>query len=143
MGLKNELHAQKLQDPQQVWCIRPGCLVFCRMYASASLSWNEIIEELDCCPTQVDAFASEAFKGNPAAVVFVHGRQLTSLQMQAIAAENNLSETAFLEHSSPGELAEAAYFATSSEFNLRCAAVWLQQGDILASLGPIKRRPDQ
>ncbi|KAK9868398.1 hypothetical protein WJX84_008452 [Apatococcus fuscideae] len=68
---------------------------------------------------QVDAFASEAFKGNPAAVVFVHGRQLTSLQMQAIAAENNLSETAFLEHSSPGELAEAAYFATSSEFNLR------------------------
>ncbi|KAK9868396.1 hypothetical protein WJX84_008452 [Apatococcus fuscideae] len=79
---------------------------------------------------QVDAFASEAFKGNPAAVVFVHGRQLTSLQMQAIAAENNLSETAFLEHSSPGELAEAAYFATSSEFNLRCAAVWLQQGGL-------------
>lgn len=44
---------------------------------------------------QVDAFASEVFRGNPAAVVPLE-RWLDDNAMQAIAAENNLSETAFI-----------------------------------------------
>jgi PhzF family phenazine biosynthesis protein len=43
---------------------------------------------------QIDAFASEAFSGNPAAVVPLD-EWLPGEQMQAIAQENNLSETAF------------------------------------------------
>lgn len=44
---------------------------------------------------QVDAFTSRLFAGNPAAVVPLEG-WLSDKHMQAIAAENNLSETAFL-----------------------------------------------
>lgn len=43
---------------------------------------------------QVDAFTDSLFSGNPAAVVPLDG-WLTDDQMQNIAAENNLSETAF------------------------------------------------
>ncbi|MHB0805421.1 PhzF family phenazine biosynthesis protein [Stutzerimonas nitrititolerans] len=43
---------------------------------------------------QIDAFTTEPFKGNPAAVVPLE-RWLEDVRMQAIAAENNLSETAF------------------------------------------------
>jgi PhzF family phenazine biosynthesis protein len=43
---------------------------------------------------QVDAFASRAFAGNPAAVVPLE-RWLDDATLQAIATENNLSETAF------------------------------------------------
>jgi len=43
---------------------------------------------------QVDAFASRVFKGNPAAVVPLTAWLADSL-LQAIAEENNLSETAF------------------------------------------------
>ena len=44
---------------------------------------------------RVDAFASRIFEGNPAAVVCL-SRFPADAMMQAIAAENNLSETAFL-----------------------------------------------
>ena len=43
---------------------------------------------------QIDAFADSVFKGNPAAVCPLES-WLTDESMQAIAAENNLSETAF------------------------------------------------
>lgn len=43
---------------------------------------------------QLDAFASEPFKGNPAAVVPLN-QWLPDGTMQAIAEENNLAETAF------------------------------------------------
>lgn len=43
---------------------------------------------------QVDAFARDPFRGNPAAVVPLEG-WLPDRLLQAIAAENNLSETAF------------------------------------------------
>ena len=43
---------------------------------------------------QIDAFASEVFKGNPAAVCPLE-HWLDDAVMQAIAEENNLSETAF------------------------------------------------
>jgi PhzF family phenazine biosynthesis protein len=44
---------------------------------------------------QVDAFTSQPFKGNPAGVCLLDA-ELPEETMQAIAAENNLSETAFL-----------------------------------------------
>lgn len=44
---------------------------------------------------QVDAFTTRRFAGNPAAVVLLQGF-LEDAIMQAIAAENNLAETAFL-----------------------------------------------
>jgi predicted PhzF superfamily epimerase YddE/YHI9 len=43
---------------------------------------------------QVDAFANEVFQGNPAAVVPLD-EWLSESQLQSIATENNLSETAF------------------------------------------------
>jgi len=43
----------------------------------------------------IDAFTSKAFAGNPAAVV-LSGDRLTETQMQGIAREMNLSETAFV-----------------------------------------------
>jgi PhzF family phenazine biosynthesis protein len=43
---------------------------------------------------QIDAFASEVFRGNPAAVCPLE-RWLPEATMQSIAAENNLAETAF------------------------------------------------
>jgi PhzF family phenazine biosynthesis protein len=44
---------------------------------------------------QVDAFTSEVFSGNPAAVCLLD-RWLDDKILQAISIENNLSETAFL-----------------------------------------------
>lgn len=46
---------------------------------------------------QIDAFADKVFKGNPAAVVPLTEWLPTNI-MQQIAAENNLSETAFFIH---------------------------------------------
>ena len=43
---------------------------------------------------QIDAFADEVFKGNPAAIMPLE-KWLPESTMQAIAAENNLAETAF------------------------------------------------
>ncbi|WP_444995221.1 PhzF family phenazine biosynthesis protein [Aliikangiella sp. IMCC44359] len=42
----------------------------------------------------IDAFTDSVFKGNPAAVILLED-WLTEEQMQSIASENNLSETAF------------------------------------------------
>lgn len=50
---------------------------------------------------QIDAFASRAFVGNPAAVCPLE-HWLDDTTMQAIAAENNLSETAFFVRESDG-----------------------------------------
>lgn len=44
---------------------------------------------------QVDAFSGEVFGGNPAGVCLL-GQWLDDATMQAVAAENNLSETAFI-----------------------------------------------
>ena len=54
------------------------------------------------CPIYiVDAFTDKAFKGNPAAVCFPN-EDVDSSWMQSVAAEMNLSETAFLRKSSKG-----------------------------------------
>src|SRR5881275_1987625 len=44
---------------------------------------------------QIDAFTSDAFKGNPAAVLFMDGAR-DDRWMANVAAEMNLAETAFL-----------------------------------------------
>jgi PhzF family phenazine biosynthesis protein len=50
---------------------------------------------------QVDAFTSEVFYGNPAAVCLLD-RWLDDSTLQAVTAENNLSETAFLVRNAEG-----------------------------------------
>jgi PhzF family phenazine biosynthesis protein len=50
---------------------------------------------------QVDAFTSEVFAGNPAAVCLLD-RWIDDSILQAVAAENNLSETAFLVRNAKG-----------------------------------------
>ncbi|SVD91393.1 uncharacterized protein METZ01_LOCUS444247, partial [marine metagenome] len=47
----------------------------------------------------VDAFSNKVFGGNPAAVIPIESPLDESI-MQAIAAENNLSETAYIDISS-------------------------------------------
>ena len=65
---------------------------------------------------QVDAFASEPLHGNPCAVV-LDADLLTSDQMQAIAREQNLSETAFILHSDRADV-RARYFTPAEEIPL-------------------------
>lgn len=65
---------------------------------------------------QVDAFASEPLHGNPCAVV-LDADPLTSDQMQAIAREQNLSETAFILHSDRADV-RARYFTPAEEIPL-------------------------
>jgi PhzF family phenazine biosynthesis protein len=52
------------------------------------------IENMQIPLYQIDAFASDLFRGNPAAVCSLE-RWLPDETLQAIAAENNLAETAF------------------------------------------------
>jgi PhzF family phenazine biosynthesis protein len=63
----------------------------------------------------VDAFTSRSFRGNPAAVVPL-ARWLPDPTMQAIAAENNLSETAFFVPS--GRHFELRWFTPAIEVEL-------------------------
>jgi len=64
---------------------------------------------------QVDAFTGEVFRGNPAAVCPLES-WIDNATMQAIAAENNLSETAFLVRNSGGY--ELRWFAPKQEVQL-------------------------
>ncbi|MGE5395543.1 MAG: PhzF family phenazine biosynthesis protein [Candidatus Saccharibacteria bacterium] len=76
---------------------------------------------------QVDAFASSLFKGNPAAVVPLE-QWLDDQQMQQIAAENNLSETAFF--ISDGKGFHIRWFTPSAEVNL-CGHATLATAHVL------------
>jgi PhzF family phenazine biosynthesis protein len=64
---------------------------------------------------QVDAFASKGFRGNPAAVCLLE-EWLNEDLMQAIANENNLSETAFIVHKRDGF--EIRWFTPTTEVAL-------------------------
>ena len=64
---------------------------------------------------QVDAFASRVFEGNPAAVCLLDS-WLPDELMQDIAAENNLSETAFLVRS--GNRFSIRWFTPATEVDL-------------------------
>ncbi|MFN3695617.1 MAG: PhzF family phenazine biosynthesis protein, partial [Ignavibacterium sp.] len=64
---------------------------------------------------QIDAFTSEPFCGNPAAVVL--DDFLTETEMKSIAAEMNLSETAFLSSSDKADF-NLRWFTPKTEVNL-------------------------
>lgn len=64
---------------------------------------------------QVDAFTSRVFGGNPAAVVPLK-KWLPEATLQAIALENNLSETAFFVKK--GEYYELRWFTPETEIDL-------------------------
>lgn len=62
---------------------------------------------------QVDAFTSRPLTGNPCAVI-LHADDLSTAEMQAIARENNLSETAFVIQPSNADADFAARYFTPS-----------------------------
>jgi PhzF family phenazine biosynthesis protein len=85
---------------------------------------------------QVDAFAERPFRGNPAAIVPLE-RWLPDATMQAIANENNLSETAFFVPSG-SESYDLRWFTPSAEVELcghaTLASAWLLFEEIAPQL---------
>src|SRR5438128_2675190 len=79
---------------------------------------------------QVDAFASRLFAGNPAAVCPLE-EWLPAPTMQAIAAENNLAETAFFVPQGDGYLLR--WFTPTVEVDL-CGHATLAAGYVVTQL---------
>ncbi len=80
---------------------------------------------------QVDAFASQVFAGNPAAVCPLDA-WLPDPVMQAIAVENNLSETAFLVKRGNGAEYDLRWFTPASEVDL-CGHATLGSAYVIAN----------
>jgi PhzF family phenazine biosynthesis protein len=78
---------------------------------------------------QVDAFADAPFTGNPAAVMPLQ-EWLPDATMQAIAMENNLSETAFTVPTSGDADYELRWFTPTTEVAL-CGHATLASGHVL------------
>jgi PhzF family phenazine biosynthesis protein len=76
---------------------------------------------------QIDAFTDKVFHGNPAAVCLLT-EWLNDELMQAIAAENNLSETAFIMEDSSGF--HIRWFTPNGEISL-CGHATLAAGFVL------------
>lgn len=82
--------------------------------------------------TQIDAFTDKAFGGNPAAIIPLD-EWLSEGVLQAIAAENNLSETAFLvPDDSDGADYELRWFTPQTEVPL-CGHATLASAHMLLS----------
>ena len=79
---------------------------------------------------QVDAFADAVFAGNPAAVVPLED-WLPDATLQAIAAENNLSETAFIVRRGDGY--EIRWFTPAVEVDL-CGHATLASAFVIATM---------
>ncbi|HYE00805.1 MAG TPA: PhzF family phenazine biosynthesis isomerase, partial [Alphaproteobacteria bacterium] len=79
---------------------------------------------------QVDAFADRVFAGNPAAVVPLED-WLPDAKLQAIAAENNLSETAFFIEGPDGY--EIRWFTPKVEVDL-CGHATLASAYVIMEL---------
>ena len=86
---------------------------------------------------QVDAFATHLFTGNPAAVV-VMARFPSDRTMQAVAAENNLAETAFLVRD--GENYRLRWFTPVVEVPLCGHATLASAAVVMERLEPARRR---
>jgi PhzF family phenazine biosynthesis protein len=85
--------------------------------------------------SQVDAFADGAFTGNPAAVMFLD-RWLADAVLQGIAADNNLSETAFLvPHVGPDADFRLRWFTPKLEVAL-CGHATLASGHVVLQALP-------
>lgn len=86
---------------------------------------------------QVDAFAAKLFEGNPAAICpLTHW--LTDEQMQAIAQENNLSETAFI--LPKGDFFEIRWFTPNTEVAL-CGHATLASAYVIFEFLGYKKDP--
>ncbi|MBP2228499.1 PhzF family phenazine biosynthesis protein [Azospirillum agricola] len=79
---------------------------------------------------QVDAFTDRVFAGNPAAVVPLES-WLPDEQLQAIAAENNLAETAYFLRS--GDVFELRWFTPAVEVDL-CGHATLATAFVISTL---------
>lgn len=79
---------------------------------------------------QIDAFANQAFEGNPAAICPLK-EWLPDETMQSLAAENNLSETAFFVPN--GEAFDLRWFTPSTEVDL-CGHATLASAWVLFNL---------
>ena len=87
--------------------------------------------------TQVDAFASRPFEGNPAAVMPLDA-WLPDATLQAIAVKNNLSETAFRVADASGEADyELRWFTPGNEVVL-CGHATLASGHVVLSSDPLR-----
>lgn len=84
-----------------------------------------------CVQYVVDAFTDRVFRGNPAAVVLLR-TALPDTLLQAIAAENNLSETAFARRE--GDRWRLRWFTPKTEVTL-CGHGTLATAATLADLG--------
>jgi PhzF family phenazine biosynthesis protein len=86
---------------------------------------------------QVDAFAETPLTGNPAAVMPLD-KWLADDVMQAIAAENNLSETAFTVPSESGDGDfDLRWFTPTSEVDM-CGHATIASGHILMTGGSVR-----
>jgi PhzF family phenazine biosynthesis protein len=89
---------------------------------------------------QVDAFASKPLEGNPAAIVPLECWLEAGL-MQAIAAENNVAETAFFVKSGTGAY-DLRWFAPSREVDLcghaTLASAWILFNKIEPALNEVR-----
>lgn len=79
----------------------------------------------------IDAFAAKAFSGNPAAVCLLYDT-LTEQQMQSVAMEMNLSETAFVKGTSEHGVFSLRWFTPTVEIDLcghatLASAFWMIQ----------------
>lgn len=95
--------------------------------------------------TQIDAFATRPFEGNPAAVMPLSA-WLDDAVLQRIAAENNLSETAFLvpigdseDEGGEGPDFELRWFTPTSEV-VMCGHATLASGHFVLSADPERDR---
>jgi len=88
---------------------------------------------------QIDAFARAPFSGNPAAVMPLSA-WLDDDQLQAIAEENNLSETAFIIPDASGDSDfELRWFTPAAEVVL-CGHATLASGHFVLSSDPERER---
>jgi PhzF family phenazine biosynthesis protein len=86
---------------------------------------------------QIDAFAERPLTGNPAAVMPLE-RWLDDAVMQAIAAENNLSETAFTVSSEGDDVDyDLRWFTPAAEVDL-CGHATLAAGHVLIHSDPLR-----
>ena len=85
---------------------------------------------------QVDAFASQVFAGNPAAVCLLEA-WFDDRVLQNIAAENNLSETAFLVRNAEGF--DLRWFTPVTEVEL-CGHATLASGHVVLRAEPARQR---
>src|SRR5882672_2437290 len=89
---------------------------------------------------QVDAFAQRPFSGNPAAIVPLE-KWLPDETMQAVANENNLSETAFFVPLGAGTY-ELRWFTPEAEVALcghaTLASAWVVLNELSPSLAMVR-----